>query len=89
MTAVSPSTLILQWEPPALSERNGIIQHYIVTVTEQETANTSQVLAYDNNTTLYSLHPFFTYVSAVSAVTIGPGPAAMDTIQMPEDGKPL
>ena len=86
MTAVSPSTLIVEWEPPVPLERNGIIQHYIVTVTEHETANTSQILSYDNSATLYSLHPFFTYTVAVSAVTIGPGPAAMDAIQMPEDG---
>ena len=89
MIALNPSTLIVQWKPPLASERNGIIQHYIVTIIEQETANTSQHLVYHNNVTLHSLHPFFTYTAAVSAVTIGLGPAAVESVQMPEDGKPL
>lgn len=36
--------------------------------------------------TLTGLHPYYTYVCSVSAVTVGEGPEAIVTVQMPEDG---
>ena len=57
-----------------MSGRNGIVQHYIVNVTELNTGTTSSHVASRTNFTLFSLHPHYTYSVTVSAVTIAAGP---------------
>jgi len=57
-----------------MSGRNGIIQHYLVNVTELNTGITSSYTASRTNFTLFSLHPYYSYSITVSAVTIATGP---------------
>ena len=85
-TATSRSVMLLLWNPPAFDSINGIVQHYVVTVLEQETGNTTQSTTTNTNYTMTGLHPYYTYMCSVSAVTVANGPQAFVTIQMPEDG---
>ena len=67
---------MLSWGPPQFEHRNGAIRHYIVNVTEHETGSEFGAVATQMMITLSSLHPYYTYVCSVYAVTIGAGPAA-------------
>ena len=67
---------MLSWSPPQFEDRNGAIRHYIVNVTERETGSEFSTVATQMMITLSSLHPYYTYVCTVYAVTIGAGPAA-------------
>ena len=87
-SSVDSSSLLLEWSPPSPGTVNGIIQYYTVIVTEQVTGMTSQYTPVDNYIMISSLHPYYTYVVTVAAVTvIGSGPTNVLTIEMPEDGK--
>ena len=87
-SSVDSSSLLLEWNPPSPGTENGDILYYTVTLTEQETGTTSQNTSVDNYIMIYSLHPYYTYVVMVAAVTVaGTGPTNTLTIEMPEDGK--
>ena len=86
-TSLSSDELLLSWLPPASDATNGIIQNFILKVLEVETANLSQYTIPDTTYFLPGLHPYYTYVCSVSAVTIGVGPEITITVQMPEDCK--
>ena len=86
--SMSSTTITLSWDPPLSDQTNGYIRHYVVTVTEHETASEFQGQSNYTQVTLQSLHPFYTYTCHVAAVTTGPGPYTGNiTIQLPEDGK--
>ena len=86
--AVNSTTLTLSWDPPPSDQINGHIRHYIVIVTERETALEFQEQPTNTQVTIQSLHPYYTYTCRVAAVTTGPGPYTGNlTIQLPEDGK--
>ena len=87
-SSIDPNTLNLEWSLLSPGTENGIILYYTVTLTEQETGATSQNTSVDNYITISSLHPYYTYVARVAAVTVvGSGPTNTLTIKMPEDGK--
>ena len=69
------NSISLSWSPPLLSERNGLIQYYLVNVTETDTGMDYGHVSLSTNFTLFALHPFYTYVIMVTSVTVGPGPA--------------
>ena len=80
--------MTLSWDLPPFDQINGYIRHYTVAVTEWETASEFQEQPNYTQVTLQSLHPFYTYICRVAAVTTGPGPYTGNfTIQLPEDGK--
>ena len=86
-SAVNSTAIQLQWEPPPLSDQNGVIRSYIINISVAETGSSFQLTS--ETTTLYisNLHPFYTYTLTVAAVTIGPGPyGQVFTVQMPEYG---
>ena len=86
--SMSSTTITLSWDPPLSDQTNGYILHYVVVVTEHETASEFQEQSNYTQVTLQFLHPFYTYTCHVAAVTTGPGPYTGNiTIQLPEDGK--
>ena len=86
-TAVNSTTIHLQWQPPLLTGRNGVIRSYLINITVVETGTTLQLTSQTNARNLSGLHPYYTYILTVAAVTIGPGPYGLVlTIRMPEDG---
>ena len=75
------------WEPPLLSGQNGIIQYYIINVTEQATMRQFNIESITNYFTLVDLHPYYLHIISVSAVTVGQGPFSDEVeIQTLEDG---
>ena len=85
---VNSTTMMLSWDPPPFDQINGYIRHYIVVVTEHETASEFQEHPTTTQVTLQSLHPYYTYTCHVAVVTTGSGPYTGNlTIQLPEDGK--
>ena len=87
--SVANSTSIqLTWEPPIFSGQNGIIEHYIVSVTEAETMRQFVLTAVTTSITAVDLHPYYTYSFAVSAVTIAEGPYTQTlSLQTQQDGE--
>lgn len=85
--AVNSTSIQLMWEPPPLSGQNGIIQYYIINVTEQATMRQFSVESITNYFTLVDLHPHYLHIISVSAVTIGQGPFSDSiSVQTLEDG---
>ena len=86
--AISPSSLVLTWQPPPEDQLNGVLTGYLVNVTETETGVQYQISADTAQYTFEGLHPFYRYSFTVAASTIGIGPfSGIYTFQMPQDGK--
>ena len=86
---VDPRSLELNWNPPAADLQHGIIRGYNIRVFTRETMREQNFTVFDRVTelTVNNLHPFYTYECSIVAVTIGPGPSASVTSQLPQDGK--
>lgn len=89
---VSPSSVLLSWEPPPSSQQNGIITGYLVLYQCSfwpECAATSQKLTTDTSITVHDLHPNTTYYFTVSALTrIGEGPRSHASVyDTPEESE--
>ncbi len=89
--AINPTSIQFDWSPPPEEDQNGIITSYVVICQpEAETVpailQTSYPTAGSYNISGFS--PTITYNCSVYAVTAaGSGPAASQTITMPDDGK--
>lgn len=83
-------TLLVQWAPPPVESRNGIIVEYVVNISAQETAEQIQhgTTGDMSSLNIRGLHPYYTYTYTVAAGTgIGRGPfSTFHSIKMPEDG---
>ena len=78
---------MLAWDPPLLEVRNGIIQQYMIRVTELETGRVWNLSTPAMGINVTSLHPYYTYNSTVAAVTSDTGPFSPPlVIQLPEAG---
>ena len=85
--SISPISIFLLWSPPPLSKQNGIIVYYQVNITEVETGNEISLLSPDTFITVPFLHPFYSYICIVSAVTVTEGPYSDELIiTTPQDG---
>jgi len=81
------STVLLSWNLPK-DPLNGIIQEYIINITETDTGRMFQEISITSRTTVSSLHPDYTYSWTVTAVTISVGPySSLLSFTTPEDGK--
>ena len=74
--SISSTAIALSWSSPLFEDRNGVIRHYIVNVTELETGYELSEVTSHTARTFSSLHPYYTYEFTVYAVTVGVGPAA-------------
>ena len=87
-SAVNSTTIYLQWQPPLLTDQNGVIRSYLIDISVVETGTLLQLTSQTTARNISGLHPFYTYTLTVAAVTIGPGPYGLVlSIQTPEDGK--
>ena len=67
-----------------------MIQRYLVNATEVDTGNMYGHVSLNTNFTLFALHPYYTYMITVSAVTVALGPATSPiTIRTDQDGEEL
>ena len=64
----------LEWSPPPLHDQNGVIEGYLVNVTENDTGLMFQTNTNQISMLFSSLHPDYTYCCQVTAVTVSEGP---------------
>ena len=62
------------WDTIAVENHNGIIRHYLVSVTEVETGEVDEYTAVATQLNISMLHPYYTYTCVVAAVTNSVGP---------------
>ena len=84
---ISPTSLMLNWDPPLQEVRNGIIQRYTIWITELETGQSITLTSESTTVNVTSLHPYYTYNCSVAAETTAIGPFSSPiVIQLPESG---
>ena len=85
---LTPLSMSLTWDPPVQELRNGIIQHYVVRITELETGRVLTLSTAETRVTVTSLHAYYTYNCTIAAATfVGTGPFSSPVvIQLPESG---
>ena len=85
--SVSSSSLTFSWDPLPVEHQNGIIRHYSIAVTEEDTGMLLLKTTAMESITLNNLHPFYTYSVQVSASTIDDGPPSPPAlVKTSEDG---
>ena len=86
--SANSTSVELSWLAPERSGQNGIIQHYLIRVIEEDTLTQFQLTSSSTSATAVNLHPYYTYTFAVAAVTVGQGPYSQDvSVQTSEDGE--
>ena len=88
-TSINPYVISLQWQPPPAVHQNGIIQYYIVDVSETNTGRFWTFYSVEPSLLVSALHPYYIYECNIATITIGTGPSASVTIQTSEAGKLL
>lgn len=87
VVAVNSTTLVVAWDPPLPEQQNGVVNSYLVSITERGLME-SAFIVQETSTTISNLHPFYMYDITVAAITIGTGPKSIEfTITMPQSGK--
>ena len=73
---ITAFSLLLRWNPPPTEYQNGIIREYLVNVTEENTERKFQILTTSPTAELQLqfLHPHYTYILKVAAITNTVGP---------------
>ena len=80
--------IMLMWSPPPSIHINGIIQKYVVKVTERETGQMWTIFSFDVDIFVGSLHPHYRYDCRVAAFTVSEGTfSSVYTIQTEEERK--
>ena len=75
VTNVTSRSVSLSWEPPQVDLHNGVIRHYQIMVSETDTGITSIHRTTANTAFILGmLHPYYSYVFRVQAVTVTAGP---------------
>ena len=62
------------WDTIAVENHNGIVRHYLVSVLEVDTGEIDVYTAVATQLNISRLHPYYTYICVVAAVTIRTGP---------------
>ena len=88
-SATGSSSLSLYWSPPPSQHQNGRIRYYHINVTDETTNTHTSFRAYNTQWTVFSLHPYTSYLCGVAAVTVAQGPSAFITIQTNQSGTSL
>lgn len=89
VNVLNATCAIATWNAPSLTERNGLITHYVVNVSEIDTFHSLSQLSTQSYLELSSLHPSYTYQIRVAAATaLGVGPYSVtNAFTMDESGK--
>ena len=88
-SALTARSIQINWQLPALSDRNGVITGYVIVVTSLETIISQQFNTNSTTLTVPNLDPFSNYVCIVAATTaVGRGPfSAVINVQTLETGE--
>ena len=80
-TTTSSTSIFLEWDPPDVSDQNGVIIAYVVNLTVMGTGEMFQFSTMSTNLTLDSLRPFTTYLCRIAARTVvGIGPYSIAVV---------
>jgi len=82
--------MLLEWNPPLISDQNGIIRQYLVQITNTHSGHSDSYNVSADNTSLLilDLHPAYTYGVEMAARTILPGSFSDEIfVTMREDSK--
>ena len=75
VTVLDSNRAECSWQPPLAEEVNGIVTGFIIRVTGQDSDEMIELQANGTNLQIESLHPFYSYVFTVAALTeAGTGP---------------
>ena len=72
--ALGPTAIHLFWLPPPPIDINGIIDYYVVEVTEIRTGRFWSFVAVDNHINIGSLNPHHVYECIIATYTVEIGP---------------
>ncbi len=89
---VTSTEILIQWLPPKVHHRNGVIRGYFIQLWDTVTGQSLQYELSSGNSSLMvpGLHPAYTYVVEMAAKTILEGPFSEDIyVVMDEDGEIL
>ena len=64
----------MTWDPPLPRQQNGMIDEYGINVTEINTGRRFQLSTNQTQITIGNLHPFYSYLCSVTAITVEEGP---------------
>lgn len=64
----------ISWNYPPPADWNGQIRHFVVNITEVNTKLRYELTTTSNTLEVNFLHPFYTYLCSVAAVTVSSGP---------------
>ena len=89
VTALSPQSVIISWQPPLEEERNGQIIDYHINVTHYKgEGGTYVTVSASTSVVVNSLHPNYIYQCSVSSRTsAGLGPLKNVLLKLPPDGE--
>lgn len=90
VTNVTSRDFSIQWLPPVPSDRNGELRGYAITLTDEVSGVATPFAVGGNVTSLefWDLHPAYTYILAIAAVTVSQGPFSDPMrITMDENGE--
>ena len=88
ISAITPTSFALEWDPPNPEDQNGIIRLYQLRVVELETGNMFNVTSNETSLSLKDLHPAYTYQCSIAALTVAFGPPSESfNVTTDEDGK--
>ena len=68
------TSFTLVWLPPPLTQQNGIITGYKISLEETKTKILTAYFTIATNITISSLNPFSVYNCSVAAITVATGP---------------
>jgi len=89
VSGVTSTGFTVTWSGPLAEDHNGVIQHYLVLLTEENTGR--QIMFYSTTTSQIiesQVQPYNNYTVLVAAVTVSLGPFSSPiTITTLEDGK--
>ena len=79
---------MVSWTPPPIGQRNGIIIGYTINVTDIQSEETFQLIAFSTRVTIDMLAPFTTYMVVIDTFNnVGSGPYSTPiTFMTKEDG---
>lgn len=91
VAVLDSNTVECSWLPPLVEEVNGVVTGFIIRVTGQDSDEMIELQTNGTNLQIESLHPFYSYVFTVAAVTeAGTGPfSPVVHFQMPTAGNEL
>ena len=88
VTPISPYSLHLQWSPPPLEHRNGIIRRYNIVLSQLNSETRVQQSTLTNSITVRGLKAYTTYKCKVAAYTTALSPFSSEVQnRTDEDGK--